>query len=175
MIIKERHLKQPTLDLLGPHINFPIAPGEGGGSFCVIYGVLPPGTIVPLHSHKDVEGLYIVSGELDVVLEDSARYRPITAAAGDFVHIPSLIKHGMKNGSASDTWVLLVTTERIGRFFENIGEPIVNLMQVPAPSSERLRRFAEAARQYGFWLGSLEDNAAAGPLMVESQSVECRE
>jgi hypothetical protein len=121
MIIKERHIKQPTL-----------------------------------------------SGELGVVLEDSARYRPMTAAAGDFVHIPSLIKHGMKNGSAGDTWALLVTTERIGRFFENIGEPIVNLTQVPAPSPERLRRFVAAARQYGFWLGSPEDNAAAGLLMVES-------
>jgi len=136
--------------------------------FCVIYGVYPSGTVVPPHSHKDVEGLYAVSGELEVVREDSGRYRQITAAAGDFVRIPSPMRHGMKNSSAEQAWVLFVTTERIGRFFESVGKPIVNLMQVPVPWPERLRRFVEAAQQYGFSLGSPNDNAAAGLLIGES-------
>jgi hypothetical protein len=48
----------PTLDVFGATVEFVSRSEE----FCVICGVVPPGTVVPLHRHADAEDFFILSG-----------------------------------------------------------------------------------------------------------------
>jgi hypothetical protein len=51
-------------DVLGPTIQFLMAPAEAGDIYCIMRGVIAPGVFVPLHSHADFETFVVVSGEL---------------------------------------------------------------------------------------------------------------
>ena len=61
-----RHIAErtdrPVLDVLGPTIEFLTSPDEADGGLCVMRGVIPPGVVVPIHSHDDAEAFYILAG-----------------------------------------------------------------------------------------------------------------
>ena len=38
--------------------------------FCVMRGVVPPGTVVPLHRHADAEDFFILSGTQQVLIQE---------------------------------------------------------------------------------------------------------
>ena len=50
---------------------------------------------------------------------------------------------------------------RLGRFLREIGRPLATV-EPGAPSAAHIQRFVEIAHEYGYWLGSPADNAAAG-------------
>jgi quercetin dioxygenase-like cupin family protein len=41
------------------------SPEEVGDSICLIRGTVPPGVAVPLHSHLDLEIVYVLEGAMD--------------------------------------------------------------------------------------------------------------
>jgi hypothetical protein len=86
----------------------------------------------------------------------------IPVKAKQFVYIPGNEKHAWRNVSDKDATMLLITTAKMGSFFEEIGVTISGEAQPPAPSPERLQHFIEAGIRYGYWLGSREENAAIG-------------
>ena len=55
----------PLLDVMGPTVQFvtPPRPGEP----CVMRGVIPPGAVIPIHSHPDPETFIQLSGEVDAL------------------------------------------------------------------------------------------------------------
>jgi quercetin dioxygenase-like cupin family protein len=166
MTTKPNELNSPTLDIMGPRIIFAIPPEVANESFCVIHSILPPGAVVALHSHEDVEGFYIVSGELEVVREEAGEYRWTTLEAEEFIHISSWVKHGLRNRSAGDVRIILTTTAKMGRFFQEVGEE-VDKTASESPMQhlpERLQRFAEASTRYGYWLAGPRINAELGLL-----------
>ena len=57
-----------ALDLFGPTVEFMTSPDEAHGDFCVLRGVVPPGAVIPLHSHDDAETFFIVAGAQQVLL-----------------------------------------------------------------------------------------------------------
>ena len=64
-----------------------------------MFGLLPPGTQVPYHYHKERESLImIISGEATEIVEG----KETTIKAGDVLFIPAMEKHMVINNSEED-------------------------------------------------------------------------
>ena len=68
----------------------------------------------------------------------------------------------LKNESNEPAVTIIVTTPRLGRFFQEIGRPVTADAFPQPPSPADIQRFVEAAARYDYWLGSPEENAAVG-------------
>ena len=82
--------------------------------------------------------------------------------AGDFRHVPQGIKHAWKNQSNEPAIAIIVTTSRLGRFFQEVGRPVAADTSPRPPFQGDLQHFAEVAARYGHWLANPQENAAAG-------------
>jgi hypothetical protein len=84
----------------------------------------------------------------------------IGAKAGDYIHVPSNARHALCNLSGTLTVVLIITTKKIGQFFQETGRPVT---ESPQPvTSEDLARFAAISAKYGYWNASPAENALVG-------------
>jgi quercetin dioxygenase-like cupin family protein len=71
-----------TLDVFGPTVEFLTSPKETQDSFCVLKGIIPPGGVVPLHSHPDVEDFVVISGEIQALRQDTDGHEWIVGKQG---------------------------------------------------------------------------------------------
>jgi hypothetical protein len=55
---------------------------------------------------------------------------------------------------------LIITTKRMGQFFQETGRPVTGAPQPVTP--EDLKRFAAVSAKYGYWNATPEENAAVG-------------
>ena len=149
-----------SLAVLGTIVEFVSQPDTRGGDFCVIRGTVPPGAIVPLHSHEDAEDFLILAGSQQVLTEGPEGLRWTEAHAGDYVRIPGGTLHAHRNVSDQPAVDLIVTTPQMGRFFEEIGVPLGDTPRPPSP--EDVGRFVAASARYGYTLGTPDQNAAVG-------------
>jgi quercetin dioxygenase-like cupin family protein len=137
-------------------------PSEPDAPYCVMLGTIPAGVSVPLHSHRAAESFYLLSGIVQVLCDQGGDFKWLDLKKGDFFHIPSNIKHAWRNPSSEPVNCLITTTPEIGRFFLDVGQPVVAGAQPRQPTPEELDRFAQVAVQYEHWLGSPAENAAVG-------------
>ena len=156
--------KNPTtglvVELFGPMVEFLTLPGDEHSDFCVLKGTVPPGVSIPLHSHSDTEDFLIVSGSMEGLRQDTGGYKWIEAKAGDYVHVPSGAPHAWRNVSHEPVVSLIITTKRMGQFFQEAGRP---LTETPRPvTPEDLARFAAVSASYGYWNATPEENATVG-------------
>ena len=149
-----------VVDVLGPTIEVLSRPSRQDSGLCVLRGVIPPGVIVPLHSHEDPEDFYLLSGSQQVLSQQAGGLQWIDAHAGDYVRIPPGTMHAHRNVSSEPAVDLVITTPKLGRFFEEIGQPVSASPEPPSP--EYIERFVATAIAYGYVLGTPEENAAAG-------------
>jgi quercetin dioxygenase-like cupin family protein len=149
-----------VLELFGPTIEFLPSPQDAQNDFCVLKGTIPPGVSVPLHSHADTEDFLLISGEVEGLRQDSEDYTWIGAKAGDYIHVPSNARHAWRNVSNAPTLVLIITTKKLGQFFQETGRPEMGTILPVTP--EDLTRFAEISARYGYWNASPEENALVG-------------
>ena len=163
----EKHMSteiNPTtgvcLDVFGPTVEFLTAPQEPHNDFCVMRGVIPPGVFVPLHSHPDTEDFFIISGEVQALKQVQEGYEWIVGKAGDYIHVPSSARHAWRNVSSEPLVALIITTTRLGRFFQEMGRPVTDAPQPVTP--EELAHFLTVAATYGHWNATPEENAAVG-------------
>jgi quercetin dioxygenase-like cupin family protein len=147
-----------TLDVFGPTVEFVTGPDDPAAGFWVMRGVLPPGVVVPLHSHDDAEDFFILAGTQQVLTmsDHGLQWRDVNA--GDYVHIPAGVPHAHRNVSDDPAVELVVTTARLGRFFQEVAR--FDTRQPPTPAE--LAEFVAAATSYGYDLGTPEQNAAVG-------------
>jgi quercetin dioxygenase-like cupin family protein len=149
-----------ALELFGPTVEFLTSPDDAHDDFCVMRGVVPPGAVIPLHSHDDTETFFIVAGAQQVLVQGAQGPEWSDAHAGDYVHVKGGTPHAHRNVSHGPAIDLIVTTARLGKFFQEAGRLITGSPQPPTP--EEVARFAAIAAKYGYWLGTLEENAAVG-------------
>jgi uncharacterized RmlC-like cupin family protein len=123
-------------------------------------GVVPPGVTVPLHSHDDAEDFYIVAGTQQALTQGAQGLGWRDAHARDYVRVPGGIPHAHRNISNKPAIDLIVTTVRLGRFFLEVGRPLPGSLQPPTP--EEIAHFVTVAANYGYILGTPEENAAVG-------------
>ena len=145
------------LDVLGPRLQFLTALSDNDNDYCLIKGSVPPGVVVPLHSHPERETFYVHEGEVEGLWKD----RWITLGAGDPFDVPGRLKHSWRNLSNTPASMLVVIPMRLGRFFRDIGRPVATVAP-GAPKPADLKRLVAILHAYGYWLGSPADNAAAG-------------
>ena len=147
-----------AVDVFGPTLEFISGPDDPGADFCVMRGVVPPGVAVPLHSHDDAEDFFILSGTQQVLTKSDQGLKWRDVNAGDYVHIPAGTPHAHRNVSDEPTVELVITTARLGRFFQEIARPAATR----PPTPNELAAFVAVATRYGYDLGTPEQNAAIG-------------
>ena len=101
----------------------------------------------------------MISGSKQVLTEGEGGLDWHRVNAGDYVHIESGTPHAWRNDTSEPAVDLIVTTRRMGRFFQEVGRPAENA--VP-PSPEDVACFADLAATYGYSLATPEENAAVG-------------
>jgi quercetin dioxygenase-like cupin family protein len=151
---------RPTFDVLGPTIEFLTSPEEAGDGLCVMRGVVAPGVVVPLHSHDDAEAFLILAGIQQVLTQGAAGLEWNDARAGDYINVPRGTPHAHRNVSREPAVDLVVTTSRLGRFFQEVGKRVTGPPQPPTPDD--VARLIATSAKYGYTLGTPEENRAVG-------------
>ena len=154
-----------VLDVLGPTVEFLTSPAAAHDDFCVMRGVIPPGVAVPLHSHDATEVFFVLSGTKQVLTLGSGPAEWVDVRAGDYVHVPRGTRHAHRNVSGEPLTELVITTARLGNWFEEVGTPDTRTRRPPTP--DVLAHFLAVSRKFGYWLGSPEENAAVGIRLPE--------
>jgi len=151
-----------TLDVLGPTVQL-LTPPDGDDEPCLIRGTIPPGVVVPLHSHQDVETFVGLSGAVEGLVHDDAGARWVRIGPGDVFHVPGGARHAFRNGDRDPAVSLIVTTGRIGRFFREVGTPVgPDGAAAWPPHAEAIQRLLRVAERYGYWNATTSENAAVG-------------
>lgn len=148
-------------DALGPLVEF-FTPGTKGADYSVMQGTLPPGGVVPLHSHPDDESFFLIGGALQALVERRRRLEWFDVPLLGFVHVPKNAKHAWRNVGQEPVVQLIVTSTRLGQFFRDACRPLDEDEPTRSPTPEDLTRFARIATTYGHWLASPAENAAVG-------------
>jgi quercetin dioxygenase-like cupin family protein len=105
-----------VIDVLGPTIQYVTAPAGEDGDPCVMRGTIPPGTDVGFHAHADPETFSVLFGDFEAY--DGTDW--IRLRAGDIFHVPGNEKHGFRNRSGEPAVMLIMSTVRMGRFFQEV-------------------------------------------------------
>jgi hypothetical protein len=74
--------------------------------------------------------------------------------------VPADAPHAWRNVSSEPVVNLIITTKRLGRFFQETGRPLTGAPQPVTPDD--LARFAAVSARYGYWNTTPEENAAVG-------------
>ena len=147
-----------VFSVAGVLCEFLASPEEVGDTICLIRGTMPPGVVVPLHSHEEPELLYILEGSLEV-FRSSGWMR---AGVGEVVLIPGNIKHALRNSSSVPMTLALVTKSELYKFFRELAKPFDAKQRPAPPTPEAMQELFRVAAKYGYWLASPEENAAIG-------------
>jgi quercetin dioxygenase-like cupin family protein len=162
------HLVEPrdieAFNVLGPVVEYMTRPEDGAP--CVMRGTIPPRISVPLHSHADPETFYMISGEIEGLSHSPASLEWVRIKPGDIFHVPGGAKHAFRNRAQAPAVMIIVSTDKIGHFFREVGIPLVPEMQPPGPpTNETIRHFLETSERYGYWNASPEENAQIGLML----------
>jgi quercetin dioxygenase-like cupin family protein len=150
-----------AMDVFGPTVEFISGPDDPGADFCVMRGVVPPGVVVPVHSHDDDEDFLILAGTQQVLVEDAhGRLEWHDLHAGDYAHIPGGNLHAHRNVSDEPAVDLVITSTRLGQFFRELARPDVGL-HGPLTADD-LGQLIALSTKYGYILGTPDQNAAVG-------------
>ncbi|MBB6144458.1 quercetin dioxygenase-like cupin family protein [Silvibacterium bohemicum] len=148
-------------DVLGVQIEFLVSPEETGVQASIYKGTLPPGIVIPLHSHPDSEVFYVLEGALELYQESGEHKGWQTVPSGKAVAVKPHVKHALRNSSSSPSTTVAVTQQGLYDFFRQIANPAKQGPPSPPTPEDMLHLFAVAA-EYSYWLGSPDENAAIG-------------
>lgn len=152
--------ERTILNLLDGARMEPLSPSKED-AYCVMKGTIPPGVSVPLHSHADAESFYVLSGEVQALVQTEDGLEWEILRPGDFVHISGGAKHAWRNVSREPTETLIVCTAKLGSALREMGQLASNGGK-HIPTKEDIQRLMEISERYGYWLASREENAAVG-------------
>jgi quercetin dioxygenase-like cupin family protein len=123
--------------------------------YCISIATMPPGVVVPLHSHADRETFYILSGEIHGYDGDAGAWR--TLRAGEVFDVTDGLRHAWRNASDAEASMLLVTTNRVARFLCD-----ASALKVGGTPEDEARAFSDLVARYGYWCAGPQENAAIG-------------
>jgi quercetin dioxygenase-like cupin family protein len=149
-----------VLDVMGATIQLLTGPADDDSSPCVMRGTIPPGVFVPLHSHRDPETFVMVAGEVEGIAKSDGEVRWVRIVPGDIFHVPGGAKHAFWNRSHEPAVSIVMSTSRLGRFFQEAGTPMPPGASPPEqPSGEKIQHFLRVAERYRHWIADAEENA----------------
>jgi quercetin dioxygenase-like cupin family protein len=150
------------LDVLGPIVEILTPLDAPDDAPCAIRGTIPPGVSVPLHSHPEPETFVAQSGTVEGLARSGARLDWVHVAPGDVLHVPGDTPHAWRNQGAEPAVTIIVTANRIARFFHEVGTPVAEVPAPGPPTPAAIERFLAVAERYGYWNATPEENAAIG-------------
>jgi mannose-6-phosphate isomerase-like protein (cupin superfamily) len=112
------------------------------------------------HSHDVIEIFFVLSGDIEVLVEAGEKMQWVEVSAGDLIEIPGNAKHAFRNRSQNPVLNLLFTTSKHGRYFQEIGRPLASVESVRPPGE--IQHLLKTAQRYGYWFASSEENASVG-------------
>lgn len=148
-----------ALDVMGPTIQFLV---EDDNAPCVMRGTIPPGVVIPLHSHADPETFIQISGEVEALMQTAEGSDWARIGPGDVFHVPGNVRHAFRNVALQPAVNIVMSTPTMGRFFREVGTSVAAGAGHGPPSQEKVERFLAIARRYGYWNASAEENARVG-------------
>jgi len=136
----------------GDLIEVKLASEATGGAYSMVEVTIPPQGGPPPHIHPTVdEALYIVEGEVEVLLGD----RTTRASAGSLAFVPKATLHTFKNiGTSASRVVVIISPGGFEKFFLEAGEPAIE-GSTPPEGEPDVGRIMEIGRKYGFETGPL--------------------
>jgi quercetin dioxygenase-like cupin family protein len=144
-------------DVVGPKVKVLSDAQPTASDFSVIEARLAPGVFVPLHSHEDREAFFVISGVAQAYVDNQWH----SLEAGQSIDIGPNKVHAWRNSSDSEAHLVLITTEKMRRFFEKIARPLNSGI----PSPDDMAALGKASEEYGYRLASPEENMAIGIAM----------
>lgn len=153
---------ETSISLMGPIVQWIATPEATGEQFSVQTGVIAPGISVPLHAHPDAELTFVLDGQIEILSYKDGEPYWLPLQKGESALHPSGARHALRNVGNEPCYLLVATTASMGRFFEEIGRPVLPGQTPPQPDAEWIDIFAQAAARRGYWTGSPADNAAIG-------------
>ena len=151
-----------VFEVLGASIEFLVGPQQGDEAPCILKGTIPSGVLIPMHSHDVIEIFFVLSGNIEVLVEAGEKMQWVEVSAGDLIEIPSNARHAFRNRSQNPVLNLLFTTSKHGRYFQEIGRRLASGECVRPPTLDEIQHFLETARRYGYWFATPEENASVG-------------
>jgi quercetin dioxygenase-like cupin family protein len=151
-----------VFEVLGASVEFLVGPQQGDETPCILKGTIPMGVLIPMHSHDALEIFFVLSGNIEVLVEAGGKMQWIEAAVGDLIEIPSNARHAFRNRSQNPVLNLLFTTSKHGRYFQEIGRRLASGESARPPALDEIQHFLETARRYGYWFATPEENASVG-------------
>jgi quercetin dioxygenase-like cupin family protein len=151
-----------VFEVLEASIEFLVGPQPSDEAPCILKGMIPSGVVVPMHSHDVIEIFFVLSGNIEVLVETGEKMKWIEASEGDLIEIPNNAKHAFRNRSQNPVLNLLFTTSKHGRYFQEIGRPLASGESVRPPAPDEIRHLLKTAQRYGYWFASPEENASVG-------------
>ena len=149
------------INVLGPTIQFLTSP-EDTRAPCVMRGTIPPGGAVAMHSHADPETFMAISGLVEALVCEGDDFKWVRINPGDIFHVPGNARHGFRNPGRQCAVMTIVSTSKIGRFFQEVGTRAVQGAYNTPPSREAIQRFLKVSERYGYWNATPEENARVG-------------
>jgi quercetin dioxygenase-like cupin family protein len=134
--------------MTGNQYTFQAVAEDTGGSYTLFEGVIPPGAGPPPHSHsREVEGIYVLQGELTFYVEDET----FQLGPGCFINLPQGVVHSFKNQGVETARMLdLVAPSGMENFIRETGRPVTDRSARPAKvTREDIDRVTAVAPKYG--------------------------
>lgn len=112
-----------VIDMVGARFEAIARMGTGNADAVLFRTRMAAGKIVPLHSHIDPECFYVLSGGIEVfVVDDAPRWRAVET--GSSLLVANGLKHAVRNTADQPADLILVTNNRLGRYFREAGRPV---------------------------------------------------
>ena len=142
----------------GVLLQFLASPGEVGDAICLIRGTMPPGVVVPLHSHSEPEVLYVLDGSLQAYRSTEGANGWTNAGVGDVVIIPGSVKHALRNASSLPATLALITKSQLYQFFRELAKPFDPNQPPSHPTPDAMQQLFEASYSgTDGWIGVFRD------------------
>ena len=154
--------EQQTFIVLGVLLQFLCTPEQINDQISVMRGTVPPGVVIPLHSHADPEIFYVLDGSLEVFQAEGPSAGWQTVNASEVVSIPGNVRHALRNTSPRTITSITVSKQELYSFFRELARPFDPNMPPLPPTPEEIQQLFSVAEKYEYWLASPDENAAIG-------------
>ena len=165
-LTKDQPTYKQVFKAAGVLLQFLASPEEAGDAICLMRGTMPPGVVVPLHSHAEPELLHILEGSLEIFRSNKRYSGWTTAGTGEVVTIPGSVKHALRNSSSLPMTLAVVTKSELYKFVRELAKPFDAKQLDAVPTTEAVQELFRLVAKYGYWLASREENAAIGLIAV---------
>jgi hypothetical protein len=104
----------------------------------------------------------VLSGSVEGLAYRTEDFEWLRLHPGDIFYVPPDPKHAWRNRGQTRAEMALISTSKMGRFFQELGKPLRFGVPSSPPTRDEIERFQKIAERYGYWNATPEENARVG-------------